>query len=383
VNARRVAALTRRIVAQFRRDPRTLGLIFVVPIVVLALFGWVIRDQKTATAQLAVAVEDPLAGARLLPALEPVAAEEGVELLVVADEQAAREAIRDGRATVAIVIPPGFLAAERAGQAPSIRVLTLGVNPPGEASFVMDAQRLLAIAASTLAPGAAPAPQVERLTVFGSPDADALDALAPVFIGFFAYFFVFLLTGIAFLRERIGGTLERLLATPIRRGEIVAGYSLGFGIFATLQVTVVMTFALVKVVIPGADIPFGLDVPCAGSPLLAFLVALVLALGAVSLAIFLSTFARTELQVIQFIPLVIVPQGLLSGIMWPVDTLPDVLQPIARLLPLTYAVDGLRDVMIRGYGLDRGSVQLDLGVLAAFAALFVVLAGLTIRREVA
>jgi ABC-2 type transport system permease protein len=144
-----------------------------------------------------------------------------------------------------------------------------------------------------------------------------------------------------------------------------------------------MTFALMKVTIPGIEVPVGLDVPCAGSPLLAFLITLVLALGAVSLAIFVSTFARTELQVIQFIPIVIVPQGLLSGIFWPVETLPDALQPISKLMPLTYAVDGLRDVMIRGYGLGDPSVQVDLIVLAAFAALFVVLAGLTIRREVA
>jgi len=382
MNSHRVGALTRRIVSQFRRDRRTLGLIFIVPIVILSLFGWVIRDQKTATTQLAVAVEDPLAGPILLPALRSVASKDGIALVEVADEQAARDAVRDGRANVAIIVPPGFLAAEQSGQSPSLRVLTLGVNPPGEVSFVMDAQRVLTVAASSLAQGAFTPPTIERITVFGSPDADTLDTFAPVFVGFFAYFFVFLLTGVAFLRERIGGTLERLLATPIQRGEIVTGYTVGFGLFATLQVIWVMTFALMKVTIPVIDIPIGLDVPCAGSPLLAFLITLVLALGAVSLAIFVSTFARTELQVIQFIPIVIVPQIFLSGIIWPVATLPDALQPVARLLPLTYAVDGLRDVMIRGYGLAAASVQLDLIVLGGYAILFMVLAGLTIRREV-
>jgi len=382
MNGHRVGALTRRIISQFRRDRRTLGLIFVVPIVVLGLFGWVIRDQKTATTQLAVAVEDPLAGPILLPALRPAAADQGIEVIEVADEEAARDAVRDGRATVALIIPQGFVASGQAGQSPSMRVLTLGVNPPGEAPSVVIAQRVLLTAAAALTPGAAKPPTIERVTVFGSPDADTLDTFAPVFVGFFAYFFVFLLTGVAFLRERIGGTLERLLATPIQRGEIVTGYTVGFGLFATLQVIWVMTFALMKVTIPVIDIPIGLDVPCAGSPLLAFLITLVLALGAVSLAIFVSTFARTELQVIQFIPIVIVPQIFLSGIIWPVATLPDALQPVARLLPLTYAVDGLRDVMIRGYGLAAPSVQLDLLVLGGFAILFMVLAGLTIRREV-
>jgi len=112
-------------------------------------------------------------------------------------------------------------------------------------------------------------------------------------------------------------------------------------------------------------------------------VVLVLGLGAVSLGIFLSTFARTELQILQFIPIVIVPQGLLGGFFWPIDQLPSLLQPVARILPVTYAIDGLRQVMIAGADLTSSAVLLDLGVLAAIAAVFVVLAAATIRREVA
>jgi ABC-2 type transport system permease protein len=127
----------------------------------------------------------------------------------------------------------------------------------------------------------------------------------------------------------------------------------------------------------------GLGVDSAGSPVLAFVLAVLLALGAVNLGIFLSTFARTELQVIQFIPLVIVPQGLLGGIFWPIDRLPDVLQAVAHVLPMTYAVDGLREVMLKGADLSSRTVQLDLLVLAGIAVFFVALATATIKREVA
>ena len=127
----------------------------------------------------------------------------------------------------------------------------------------------------------------------------------------------------------------------------------------------------------------GLGVSSIGSPALLFLLAVLLALGAVNLGIFLSTFARTELQVIQFIPVVIVPQGLLGGIFWPIDRLPDILQPVAQVLPVTYAVDGLREVMLRGADLSSPSVQLDLAVLAGIALFFVALASRTIKREVA
>jgi ABC-2 type transport system permease protein len=114
-----------------------------------------------------------------------------------------------------------------------------------------------------------------------------------------------------------------------------------------------------------------------------FLVMLLLALGAVNLGIFISTFARTELQVLQFIPIVLIPQGLLAGIFWPIDSLPDALETVARLLPLTYAVDGLRQVLLKGADLGSAALQVDLAVLAGIALLLIVLASATIRRDVA
>jgi ABC-2 type transport system permease protein len=108
-----------------------------------------------------------------------------------------------------------------------------------------------------------------------------------------------------------------------------------------------------------------------------------MAIGAVNLGIFLSTYARTELQIVQFIPLVILPQALLGGVFWPVERLPDILQAIAHVLPVTYAVDALREVMIKGADFGTAAVQLDLAVLAGIAILFVVLGAATIKREVA
>jgi len=197
---------------------------------------------------------------------------------------------------------------------------------------------------------------------------------------------VYLLTGVSFLRERTGGTLERLMATPVSRAEIVTGYTLGFGLFAVLQVALLMLWVLGTVHIPAIgplpSFAIGLGVAVAGSPLLAYVVVLLLAIGAVSLGIFLSSFARTELQIIQFIPLVIVPQILLCGVLFPVASLPAVVQPLTPLLPLTYAVDGLRQVFIRGADLGIAALRWDLLVLAGFALFFATIAARTIRREV-
>lgn len=385
MNLRRVASLTRRIVDQFRRDPRTLALLFVAPIFIMALLGWVLRGQANPELRVAVVNEAGTSAEPVVDAIEAALADEGGSIVGVGSSEAdARQAIDERRIDVALVVPEGFGAG--GGE---LLVITPGLNPPAEGANVLAVQQAIAAAVRSSVPPAMAGlvPEVRHEALYGPADADQLDTLAPVFVGYFAYFFVFILTGISFLRERVGGTLERLMATPITRGEIVLGYSIGFGIFATIQVALVLAFTVLRVDVPAVGpVPawwFGLGVPVAGSPLLAYLVALVLGLGAVSLGIFLSTFARSELQILQFIPIVIIPQGLLGGIFWPIETLPSVLEPVARALPITYAVEGLREVFIAGAGLDSPTVQLDLAVLAGIAALFVVLAAATIRREVA
>lgn len=391
MSPRRVAAVTRRIVDLFRHDHRSLVLVIVVPLVVTALLGWVVRGSEAGTIRLLVVDADVgLGGRQLVAAL--ASASTGGSVVVVeggADPAGVARRLAEGEVDVALVVPHDFSAALVAGRGPTLRLVTAGVDPAGEGSAAGTVVELLGRALRSLLPEGAGSrlPNLERSTVYLPVDADALDAIAPVFLGYFAYFFVFILTGISFLRERLGGTLERLLATPVTRAEIVLGYSLGFGLFATLQVVLLTAFVLLHWEVPAlGPVPafvVGLDVPSAGSPILAFLLALVLAVGAVSLGIFLSTFARTEFQILQFIPIVIVPQGLLGGIFWPIDRLPELLQPIARLLPLTYAVEGLRAVMIRGAGLGDPVVLRDMAVLSGVALLFVVLAARTIRREIA
>jgi ABC-2 type transport system permease protein len=393
VSASRTLAIARRIAQGFRRDERTLGLMFVVPLVVTALLGWVLNDTKDTVVDVVVVNQAGEIGDRIVTALQDAATKPGSDIAVAAtvgteDEAIAR--IRDGSADIGIEIPANLLTDIQAGNRPTLTVISEGTDPASEAARFGTLQSALADISSQLAPpGVTPpvVPKVERKTVYLSPDASQVDVLAPIFLGFFGYFFVFLLTGVSFLRERIGGTLERLLATPVTRFEIVTGYSLGFGTFATIQVIVLTLFILNSVQVPSVGpigaFSIGLGVDSAGSPLLAFAVALLLSLGAVNLGIFLSTFARTELQVIQFIPLVIVPQALLSGILWPIERLPDVLQAVAHVLPLTYAVEGLREVMLKGADLSSTVVQTDLAVLAGIALFFVVLASGTIKREVA
>lgn len=393
MSAGRILAIARRIAQGFRRDERTLALMFVVPLVVTALLGWVLRDTKDTTVGVWVVNEAGAIGDPFVDAFNQatIGAPDGVDFVGTAEtREAATNAIRQDNGDMAIVIPATLPVDIQAGTRPTLTIVTRGTEPGAEAQQFGMLQGVMASVAAELVPPGAPAPlipQIEHETVYLSPEADQVDVLAPVFLGFFGYFFVFLLTGVSFLRERIGGTLERLLSTPVTRGEIVLGYSLGFGTFATIQVVALTLFILNSIDVPAiGPLPafsIGLGVDSAGSPFLAFAIALLLSIGAVNLGIFLSTFARTELQVIQFIPLVIVPQGLLGGILFPTAQLPDILNTIAHALPLTYAVEGLREVMLKGADLSSTIVQTDLLVLGGIALFFAALASATIKREVA
>ncbi|MGI8998644.1 MAG: ABC transporter permease [Candidatus Limnocylindria bacterium] len=375
MNARRTLAISRRIADLFRRDHRTLALVFVAPIVIMALLGWVIRDQDAPATRLAAVTPAGPAGDIGRQRLQEAAAAAGIDFRDdITNEEAARQALRDAQIDIALVVTLD-------GEQPGIKVITPGINPPADSGRIGELRQLVATALGQTGP------PIEQESIYGAGDGDFFNAFAPALVGFVVFFLVFILTGISFLRERVGGTLERLLATPVRRVEIVVGYSVGFGVFATLQVALVLAFLLgslqIDAVGPLPEVNLGLGVPIAGSPILAFVITLLLALCAVNLGIFLSTFARTEFQILQFIPLVIVPQTLLAGLLWPIDSLPGVLEPIARVMPMTYGIDGLREVLVKGSGLDSAAVQLDVAVLAGIALLLAVLATLTIRREVA
>ena len=377
----RTLALFRRVTLEIVRDRPSLALLFIAPLVMSGLITFIIREGDSPTIDVVVVNQAGLPGTLVAEELGTGIESEGGSLKVVADEAAARSAVEAGRATIGIILP-GDLGS---GDAPSLTLITNGLDPLGEITQIGQLQRRIMTATSAITGKAAPS--IDHITVYGVPSRDPIGRFAPAIVGFFAYFFVYLLTGVSFLRERTGGTLERLMATPVARGEIVIGYSLGFGLMATVQMIVLLTWVLVSLRIPAIgplpELHVGLGVESAGSAVFAFLVVLLLAIGAVSLGILVSTFARTELQVIQSIPLILVPQFLLSGVLFPTSSLPEVLQPLVLIMPVRYAVDGLRRVFVAGADLASSALLFDLLVLAGFAAVFATLASLTIRREVA
>ena len=363
MSGRRVGAITRRLLQGFRRDHRTVALLFVAPIVILALLGYLIRGSSTAPT-VGIANEDtgPL-GASIAQSLRDSSKIQTTD--IEASEGDAK--LKDGSLAGYIVLPSNFSQQVQQGTvAPEVH---LEGSQPGQDSPVLQAlqEALISVAAQG---NVHFAPKIEYL--YGGPDFDTLDYFGAAFVGLIVFFLVFVITIVSFLNERSQGTLERLMASPLRRGEIVLGYMLGFTLVALVQAIEVLVFAL------GV-----LRIHNEGSVLLIFGMEALMVIAAVNLGIFLSMFARSEFQAVQFIPLVIVPQFLLSGILFPVSSEPQALQYVSNVLPLTYAVNGMRDIMIKGADLTWPSLQLDLAVVAAFGVVLIVAGTATLRRRLA
>ena len=327
----KITALIIRIIRQFKHDKRSLALMFIAPILILTLMSLVFNGSEYYPKLAVVEVPAPL---------EEIFVEQNA--IVTAYTLVDAEIALANREVDAII---------------SFNEMTPVVKLEGSDPTVnRSVMLLIQEAMQQLRPIAEISPVIEYL--HGSADMSTFDNFGPVLVSYFAFFFVFLLSGISFLRERTGGTLERLLSTPLKRGEIVVGYLIGFGIFAFLQTVLIAWYAI--------EI---LDMIMVGSFWLVLVINLALALTALTLGTFLSAYAANEFQMIQFIPLIVVPQVFFSGL-FNMETMVEWLRWLSYLMPLTYAADAMREIMIRGEGWS--TVANDIYVLLAFSIVFAV-----------
>ena len=196
----------------------------------------------------------------------------------------------------------------------------------------------------------------------------ALDRLAPVYIGVFPFVIMFIVAAITTQRERARGTLERLMAMPLGKLDLLAGYAIAFGAFACVQVGVALVISLtwLGVALPGSAVPMAV-------------IAVLDAILGMSLGLFASAFARSEFQAVQFLPVFVLPQALLCGLFAPRDGMARWLQIISDVLPLTYAVDAT--VRITGSSAVGAELVKDLGITAGCILLALTLGATTLRRR--
>jgi len=203
--------------------------------------------------------------------------------------------------------------------------------------------------------------------MFEDSFGDPFDKFGPALLAMFPFIVMFLVTSVTTLRERSSGTLERLLAMPMGKLDFLLGYAVAFGVVAAVQ-------ALLAV---GVSVGLlGLDIQ--GSVWLLGLVAVADAVLGSALGLFVSAFARTEFQAVQFLPAIVFPQILLCGLFVPRESLPDVLHAVSNVLPLSYAVDAMTHLT---RGTATSEVWVDLLVVAAFAVASLGLGAATLRRR--
>ncbi|MCB8990807.1 MAG: ABC-2 transporter permease [Ardenticatenaceae bacterium] len=386
MNLSRIFSLARRVMRQVLRDHRTIGLLVFVPMLLLTIGALLFRADPT-TVPLGIVNEDEGATLPLVGSLnignrveEALADSEFFELVTLTAVEV-DDRLRDGTVQGVLLLPADFTTTFQKERQANLDLRLEGSNPSRsqiiQGRVTEAAMKALAgLAAGGFGLGAQGDGGVTELPVsvtavylFAGEQFDTMDFIAPVYIALLAMFFVFLLTCVSFLRERSQGTMERLLATPATRLEIVLGYMLGLGTFALVQVSIILFFTI-----------WALKIHYLGSLGLLFIVVVLLALVGVSLGMLASAFARNEFQVVQFIPLLIIPQVLLGGTFWAVEDMPGVLQPFTYLMPLTYANWALRDIMLKGFGL--GDIWPNLMALFLYGVAITGLGALTMRREV-
>ena len=333
----RIKALVIRILQQMHHDKRTLALMLAAPILVLTLIYFVLVETDTEGRVAVISAPDNYINAL-------------ADFNIITfhyDERDARIALERGEVDATIQIINGKSFIEIDGSDSSKTKMVLNGLEMAKMNAGMNRPDL----------------KTEIRYIYGYEDLSTFDNFGTILIGFLVFFFVFLVAGISFLQERTTGTLEKLLSTPIRRWEIVTGYVLGFGIITVIQSTIVSLYVV-----------YILGVMMVGSLFLVLIITFCTAMLALTLGILLSTAANNEFQMIQFVPVVVIPQVFFSGLF----QLTPFWTAAGKIMPLYYVAHALKEVMIRGNGIDM--IYADLLIMTGLSLLFMFANTLLLKR---
>lgn len=367
----RVRALALRIMNQIRHDKRTLGLVLIAPLLILTVIYYIFDSSDT---NFTIGVVDVPQGV-----VHRIMDTEDITITVNKISKAEAQSEVDDEKAIAVL--------DMSGDAPKVYLDASDPSSAGKivailkSAVMLDNVDTIKDDLSDLKDSIPPAlvgmitlpdlPDIDPASadwktvyVYGSEDSTFFDNFGAPMVGIIVFFLTFLIAGINFLSERTSGTLEKLLSTPIRRGEIIAGYTLGFGILAVLQSLVVTLFVV-----------YVLGMSVVGSIWYVILINLLTAITALTLGILLSTLANSEFQMVQFIPIVILPQIFLCGLFnlsggWLV---------VGHFMPLFYTTDALTEVMLKGHGI--AVIYPDILILTALSLFFVVINTLLLKRH--
>lgn len=365
----RSLAIAKRVITELLRDKRTLALMFVAPIIIILLLSFIF-SANTATNVKIGAVDLPTSLRQNLDATKHVTVK-----TYPTQKKAAKALKSDTIDSIIVKKTTGYsltyantdaskttatkLAFKNALTQNTLTTLRTRLVQTSSALTKLQPQSNTASASSTTKAASATTTKITNHYIYGDGDTGFFDKILPILLGFFVFFFVFLISGMALLKERTSGTLDRLLATPVKRSQIVAGYMISYGLLAVVQ-----TFIIIMATI------WLLGIEIVGHIGSLILINLILALVALAFGILVSTFARSEFQMVQFIPLIVIPQIFFSGII-PLDSMASWVRGLSYIMPIKYSGDASTQIMMQGQpltklGLDIGVMLLFLVILTAF-----------------
>ncbi len=373
----RILAIIKRVLREMIRDKRTLALMFVAPIFILSLMYFLFQSNNNQTATLGVRNIDSV----LVTAVK----NDHLKIHKITSTSSAKKVIRQ-KDYAGVLSQSGdklTLTLQNSDQSKSaiikqsLQAAQIKLRGEAAATAIKAQQKaikklstaLTTIVKQTRMPIKAPAmskPKTASVNyslkthyLYGNINSTFFDTLLPIMIGFVVFFFVFLISGIALLRERTTGTLYRLLATPVKKGEIITGYLAGYGIFALIQTFIIVAFTM-----------YAFKIQILGNLWNVFIINILMAIVALTMGLFISSFASSEFQMVQFIPLVVIPQIFFSGII-PIDQIVSWLRPVANIMPLYYGATAMSNVIEKGFTFTQ--ILPQLGILVLFALLFLFL----------
>ncbi len=377
---RHIGAVAHKQFLTLKHDRRSLALMLLAPVMAMLVFGFAFGSSPKHVPVIVVDNDTGALAGKIVNKID----HDAIAISYSSSEQWARQQVTGGKAVAALIFGSNFTrdasptpgTTTRGGQT----VPTVQAPVGAQATVFIDTtnQQLSAVVMSSIGAAAqklATEQGAKNPVTFDSQyafskakDARYIDYFVPGIMAFAITLFTAMLTLLAFVGERTSGTLNRLKVSPATEGEIVLGYEAAFGVIATIQALLILACAV-----------WVYNILIVGPLWVALLLVVLTAIDAQAIGILVSALAQRESQAVQFIPFIIFPVFLLSGIFVPVQSLPNWLQPLSYLLPPTWSIDSLRNVLLRGWGIEH--VWLHVAVLAGFALVFTILAIIGLKRR--
>ena len=354
---------------QMRRDRLTFAMMVAIPIVELVLFGYAIRTEVKHLPTVVLDESRSSSSRSLITTLEQTQ-----YLRIIGSVQSREELkskIESGRAMAGIVIPPDFHVDIKRGRTAMAQVVVDAADPLASTAAISGAALAATISAGQLEPRAAgrPPPLEVRVRPLYNPALRSAVYIVPGLIGVLLSITLLAVTSISIVRERERGTFEQLVVTPITKSDIILGKLLPFVFVGYVQMTSVLIFGKLL-----------FNVPIRGSIPLLYLLTMGYIVASLGVGLLISTLVKTQIQAMQLSLFFLLPNMLLSGFMFPREAMPPIAQWLGLALPLTYYLQILRGIMLKGVGLQH-LWQATL-VLAAMSVLLILLSVLRFRKTV-